>query len=105
MRPVDAGDDKPLTVLLEQHPYLASDLGLLLIDRASGEENDLVGKLPSSSTEPTKTPCLTPGSTLPPSTGAMAAAVRAKRLAGAVREIVWRRRPAGRPRRQGVSDG
>lgn len=69
VRPVDAGDDKPLTVLLEQHPYLASDLGLLLIDRASGEDNDLVGKLPSSSMEPTKTPCLTPGSTLPPSTG------------------------------------
>lgn len=69
VRPQDIGDDKHMTALLEQHPYLASDLGLLLIDRASGEEDDIVGKLPSSSKEPTKTPCLTPGSTLPPSTG------------------------------------
>lgn len=69
VRPLDVGDDKALTTLLEAHPYLASDLGLLLIDRAGGEEEDLVGKLPSSSTEPTRTPCPTPGSFSPPTTG------------------------------------
>jgi len=35
VKPQDIGDDKQLTALLEAHPYLASDLGLLLIDRAA----------------------------------------------------------------------
>ena len=69
VKPQDIGDDKHLTALLEAHPYLASDLGLLLIDRAGGEEDDIVGKLPSSSKEPTRTPCPTPGSFSPPTTG------------------------------------
>lgn len=55
--------------LLTEHPYLALDLGELLVKLASGNENATLGKLVPSSRTLTETSSKTPASTSPHSTG------------------------------------